>query len=111
MSTITHPTPGTDSQPPVSPVAAHRSPVESGTKHGKATTAMVLGILACVAFIIPIAAWILGGIALGFALTARNQLRYNPEAGMARANAGLVLSIIALVLGTAMAALNVAMMV
>jgi hypothetical protein len=96
---------------PASPIDQHASPVQTtGKKSGKATTAMVLGILGALAFFIPVAAWILGGIAVGFALAARSAIKAERCEGMARANAGLILGIIALVLGTAMFVINVALM-
>jgi hypothetical protein len=112
MATVSHPSPATTDAPPAaSPVDAHRSPVEgTGKKSGKATTAMVLGILGCLTFFIPIAAWILGGIAIGFGITARQELRTAAADRAGRATAGLVLGIIAVALGIAMAALNVALM-
>jgi hypothetical protein len=112
MTTVTEPT--TSNAPPApaaSPIDRHRSPVESSDRNsGKATTAMVLGILGALAFFMPIAAWILGGIAIGFAVTARSDIKRHGCRGMARANAGLILGIIALALGTAMFVLNIVLM-
>jgi hypothetical protein len=94
-----------------SPVEAHASPVaERRGKSGKATTSMVLGIIGVIASIIPIAAWVLGGIALGLGLSARSQIRRHGLSGSGQASAGIVLGIIAIVAGIGFAVLNVAMM-
>ncbi len=112
MATVSHPSPTQRDSQAASPVDAYRSPVEdSGKKSGKATTAMVLGILGVLTFVIPIAAFILGGCAIGFGIAARNELRTVREGRTGRATAGLVLGIIAVALGVAMFALNVALTV
>lgn len=98
----------TPDTPAASPVDRHPSPVESTEKtSGKATAALVLGILATLAFVIPIAAWILGGITIGFARAARSEIRARDFGGLGRANAAQVLGIIALVAGTAMFVVNI----
>jgi Domain of unknown function (DUF4190) len=94
-----------------SPVDAHASPVaERRGRSGQATTSMVLGIIGVIASIIPIAAWVLGGVALGLGLSARSQIRRYGLAGSGQATSGIILGIIAIVAGIGFAVINVAMM-
>ena len=98
-------------QPAASPIDRHTSPVaDTRQKSGKATASLVLGIIGVIACLIPILAWILGGIALGLGITARNQIRARGLSGMGNATAGMILGIIAIVAGVAVAAVNVSMM-
>jgi hypothetical protein len=73
---------------------------------GKATAALVLGIVALLMFWLPFAAWIFGGVAIALALTAKSDIRRKGLGGLGKANAGLVLGIIAVVLGIAMFVAN-----
>ncbi len=89
--------------PNASPLDRHASPVaESRKRPGKATAAMVLGVIAVLAFLIPIASWIVGGAAIALALTAKSEIRRRNMDGLGFANAGLVLGIIGVLAGTAM---------
>jgi hypothetical protein len=94
-----------------SPLDAHAPPVaDRRGKSGKATTSMVLGIIGVIASIIPIAAWVLGGIALGLGLSARSQIRRYGLSGSGQAMSGIILGVIAIVAGIGFAVINVAMM-
>jgi hypothetical protein len=94
-----------------SPIDQHPSPVaETRQKSGKATASLVLGIVGVLASVVPILAWILGGIALGLGITARSQIRHRGLSGMGIATAGTILGVIAIVAGIGFAAVNVALM-
>jgi Domain of unknown function (DUF4190) len=94
-----------------SPIDQHPSPVaETGRKSGKATASLVLGIIGVIASMIPIAGWVLGGIALGLGITARSQIRQRGLTGMGIATAGTILGVIAILAGVGFAVLNVALM-
>ena len=87
-------------QPAASPVDAHTAPTtDTRANSGKATAAMILGIVGLLMFWLPIAAWILGGVAIALALTAKSDIRRRSLGGLGKANAGLVLGIIAVVAG------------
>ena len=82
-----------------SPIDRHAAPTtDTRANSGKATAAMILGILGLVLFIIPIAGVILGGVATALALTAKSDIKRRQMGGIGKANAGLVLGIIAVVL-------------
>lgn len=82
-----------------SPVDAHGSPVaETRDRSGKATAAMVLGILGVlVAFLIPAVGLILGVIAIVFGRMAKTETATGRKSGRGNAQAGFVLGIIAVV--------------
>ncbi len=82
-----------------SPLDAHRSPTaSSSTRSGKATTAMVLGILGVLAgLLIPIAGIVLGIVAIVMGSNARSDIKRTGCQGAGQAKAGLILGIVALV--------------
>ena len=83
--------------PSASPVDAHAAPVsETRESSGKATAAMVLGILGVVAgIVIPIGGLILGIIAIVFGKQARDETASGRKSGRGKAQAGFVLGIVA----------------
>jgi hypothetical protein len=90
-----------------SPIDTHAAPTtDTRENSGKATAALVLGIIGLLLFFIPLLAWILGGTAIGLALTAKSDIRRRGLGGLGKANAGLILGIIAVVLGIAMFVAN-----
>ena len=92
-----------------SPVDRHVAPTaDTSDKSGKATAAMILGILAMLMFWLPLAAWILGGVAIALALTAKSDIKRKRLAGLAKANVGLVFGIIAIGAGVLIGVLTVA---
>ena len=92
-----------------SPIDRHAAPTtDTKSRSGKATASMILGIVGLLAFFIPIAAWILGGTAIALALTSKSDIRRRGMAGLGLANAGLVLGIIAVSLGTVLFAIGMA---
>jgi hypothetical protein len=90
-----------------SPIDAHAAPTtDTKESSGKATAALILGIIGLLLFFIPFAAWILGGIAIALAQTAKSDIKRRSLGGLGKANAGFVLGIIAVVLGTGMFVAN-----
>jgi uncharacterized membrane protein len=85
-----------------SPLDRHASPVAENRKGGRATASLVLGVLAVIAFLIPILALILGVIGVVLGQTARSACRRAGRAAPWQATAGLVLSCIGIVLGVAL---------
>jgi 1,4-dihydroxy-2-naphthoate octaprenyltransferase len=73
---------------------------------GRATAALILGIVALLFVWLPILAWVLGGIAIALAITARGEIRRLGRGGIGQANAGLVLAIVAIVVGLAIGVLS-----
>ena len=98
------------------PQTSTASPIDGGTtataqtqtSSGKATAALVLGILGLLLFFIPIAGWVLGGIAIAMAVSGKSEIRQRDMGGMGKAKAGLVLGIIAVVLATGIFVANMA---
>lgn len=94
-----------------SPVDRHTAPTtDTRSNSGKATAAMILGILGLLMFWLPIAAWILGGVAIALGATAKSDIRRRGLGGLGKANAGFVLGIIAVVAGILVAVANVVIM-
>lgn len=90
-----------------SPIDRHAAPTtDTRSRSGKATAALILGVLGVLLFLIPIAAWILGGVAIALGMTARSDIKRRQLGGLGKANTGLVLGIIAVVLGIAMFVAN-----
>lgn len=82
-----------------SPIDRHAAPTtDTKSNSGKATAALILGIIGLLLVIIPIAGVILGGVATALALTAKSEIKRRGIGGLGKANAGLVLGIIAVVL-------------
>ena len=95
-----------------SPVDAHAAPVgETKESSGKATAAMVLGILGVlVALVIPIVGIIMGIIAIVFGRQAREETSSGRKSGRGKAQAGFVLGIVACVLGVIAMIVNAAIL-
>ncbi len=93
--------------PNASPVDRHASPVASSkSKPGKATAAMVLGIIGVVlAILFALGGVIAGAIAIGLGMSAKKEIERHDLEGEGQAKAGLVLGIVALVLAIANIAL------
>ena len=84
-----------------SPIDAHAAPTaDTKSRSGKATAAMILGIIGMLLFFIPFAAWIMGGIAIALGMTAKSDIKRRNLGGLGKANAGLVLGILAVLMGT-----------
>ena len=80
-----------------SPVDAHASPVaETKERSGKATAAMVLGVIGVLAaFLIAVVGLILGVIAIVFGRMAKAETATGRKSGRSQAQSGFVLGIIA----------------
>jgi hypothetical protein len=96
--------------PSASPVDAHAAPVtETKASSGKATAAMVLGILGVlVALFVPIVGIIMGVIAIVFGRQAREETASGRKSGRGKAQAGFVLGIVAVVLSVIAMIVNAA---
>lgn len=90
--------------PTASPLDYHDAPVatgaDAGERSGRAVAALVIGIVALPAAIIPLAGWILGVVAIVLGATARSDARARGRAGAGQATAGLVLGVLAVLLAT-----------
>ena len=91
--------PKTTPAPSASPVDAHAAPVsETKERSGKATAAMVLGVIGVLAaFLIAVAGLILGVIAIVFGRQAKAEVASGRKSGKGQAQAGFVLGIIAVI--------------
>ncbi len=93
-------------QTPVAPVTAspideHPPPVQSTDgRSGRAVAALVLGIIAIPAAVMPLAGWVLGLVAIVLGLTARSDARRKGCRGGAQALAGAICGALALLLAT-----------
>ena len=85
-----------------SPLDRHASPVAQERKNGRATASLVLGILAVIAFLIPILALVLGVIGVVLGQTTRAACRRAGHSAPWQATAGLALSCIGIGLGVAL---------
>ena len=96
--------------PSASPVDAHAAPVsETKESSGKATAAMVLGILGVlVALFIPIVGIIMGIIAIVFGRQAREETASGRKSGRGKAQAGCVLGIVAVAMSVIAMIINAA---
>lgn len=88
--------PATTTPASASPIDTHASPV-SGTarRPGRAIAAMIVGIIAVLAILIPIAGIVLGIIAVVLGSSARSDIGAGGN-GYAQAKAGLILGIVAI---------------
>jgi hypothetical protein len=94
--------PNTMDQSAASPIDRHAAPTtDTRSNSGKATASLILGIVAMLLVWLAIAAGIVGGVAIALALTAKSDIRRKGLGGVGQANAGLVLGIIAVVVGLA----------
>jgi Domain of unknown function (DUF4190) len=87
-----------------SPLDKHASPVAGGDRRRtRATASLVLGIIALLATFLlsPLIGWILAAFAITFGATARTEARRQGRGGDGRATAGIVLGLIAILLGIA----------
>jgi hypothetical protein len=83
-----------------SPLDEHAPPTATqGRRSGRATTALILGIIAIPAALIPIAAWILGITAIVLGSTARADIRRDGLRGGGQATAAIVCGAIGIFLG------------
>jgi hypothetical protein len=83
-----------------SPLDRHAPPTESrGRRSGRATTALILGIISIPAALIPIAAWVLGITAIVLGATARGDIRRTGMLGGKQATAAMVCGGIGIFLG------------
>jgi hypothetical protein len=78
-----------------SPLDKHAAPVGGSRRSGRSTASLVLGIISVLACLIPIAAWILGVIAIVLGATARS----DGSGSRRQATAGLVLGVIGILAG------------
>jgi hypothetical protein len=92
-----------------SPLDRHASPVGEGRRTGRAVAALVVGIIAVIAFLIPIFGIILGIIALSLGLTARATCRRASRSTPWQATAGWILGAVAVVASIANIIAGVAM--
>ena len=91
----------------VSPVDSHASPV--ARRPGRAMAALIVGIIAVIAILIPIAGIILGIVATVLGSSARKDLREG-AAGYGQAKAGMILGIIAIAGSVVMWIVGIAIM-
>ena len=102
MSTAADPASQTTAAPPqpsASPLDAHPAPIaEGGERSGRAIASLVLGIIAILVCVFPIAGLALGIIALVIGANAAADLRRTGQAGGGQARAGQILGTIAIVL-------------
>jgi hypothetical protein len=95
--------PRTETEAPretASPLDRHAPPTAAqGRRSGRATTALILGIISIPAALIPIAAWILGVVAIVLGATARGDIRRNGLLGGKQATAAIVCGAIGIFLG------------
>jgi hypothetical protein len=94
-----------------SPLDRHPSPVaEGGHRRNRATASLVLGIIALLASLLsPLIGWVFAAFAVTFGAKGRVQARRAGDAGGdGRATAGIVLGIVAILLGVAQVALALA---
>ena len=97
----------TTPQTTASPIDRHAAPTaDTATRSGKATAALVLGIVSVVAALIPILGLILGVIAVALGAQGRTSGKTNRWAG----TAGLILGAIAIAASIGMFIANVALM-
>jgi len=91
--------PSSDQRSSASPLDVHSSPVaDTKQRSGKATAAMVLGIIGVLgAFLLPLLGLILGIIAIVFGQQARKELVSGHKSGRGQAQAGFVLGIVAVI--------------
>jgi hypothetical protein len=101
----------TTREPPratASPLDQHTPPTATTDRSsGRATTSMILGIISIPAAIIPIAAWVLGIIAIVLGATARGEIRRTGIGGSGRAMAGIICGVVGVVLGLAIFIANI----
>jgi hypothetical protein len=84
-------------QPSASPLDMHTAPTQSTSRRsGKATTALVLGIIGVIAILIPIVGLILGIVAVVIGSNAVSDIRRTHCEGEGQAKAGRTLGIIAI---------------
>jgi hypothetical protein len=84
-----------------SPIDRHTAPTtDTPSSSGKATASLVIGIVALVLAWVPLAAWILGAIGIGLSVAAKSDITNRRLAGMGQAKAGMILCIVAMVIGT-----------
>ena len=89
--------------PSASPLDRHAPPVAArGGASGRAIASLVLGIIALLGFVIPIAGLILGIIAIVMAVTQRKDCARRQRSAPWQATAGLVLGSLAVVLSVAL---------
>jgi hypothetical protein len=86
-----------------SPLDTHTAPVKAtGKRSGRATAALVLGIIAVLAvLVIPLVGWILAVIAIVLGATARADIRRNNCLGAGQARAAIILGVVAILVGIA----------
>jgi hypothetical protein len=85
-----------------SPLDQHAPPTAPTAKRsGRAMTSLILGIISIPACVIPIAAWILGVVAIVLGATARADIRRSGLMGEGQATAGMVCGAIGIVAGIA----------
>ncbi len=99
--------PNTMDESAASPIDRHAAPTtDTRSSSGKATAALILGVVELLLVWLPIAAWIVGGIAIALGLTAKSDIKRKGLGGLGKANAGFVLGIIAVVVGLAIGILS-----
>jgi hypothetical protein len=98
-TTTTH---RTTTPPSASPLDQHPPPVaDQGRRSGRATAALVLGIISIPTALFPIVAWICGVVAIVLGCIARTDIRRNALRGHGQATAGIVLGAIGTLAGVA----------
>jgi hypothetical protein len=101
----------TEARPSASPMDGHAPPTATtGTRPGKAVTAMVLGIISVPAMLVPIAGLVLGVIAIILGWTARSRIKRERLEGGSQALIGIVLGSIGVLLSIANAVATAVMM-
>jgi hypothetical protein len=102
--------PATTTQSTASPIDSHTSPVAGTARRpGRAIAALVVGIIAVIAILIPIAGVILGIVAVVLGSSARSDIGTGGN-GYTQAKAGFILGIVAIAGSIVMWVVSVAIM-
>jgi hypothetical protein len=102
--------PATSTQPSASPIDTHASPVGGTARRpGRAMAAMIVGIIAVIAILIPIAGLILGIVAVVLGSSTRSDIGAGGN-GYTQAKAGFILGLVAIAGSIVMWVVSVAIM-
>jgi hypothetical protein len=86
-----------------SPIDSHAAPTaDTARRSGKATAALIVGIIAVIAFLIPILGVILGIIAVALGASSRSEIKRNRKTNLWMANAGLALGCVGIIASLAL---------
>jgi Domain of unknown function (DUF4190) len=92
-----------------SPIDRHAAPTaDTRSKSGKATAALILGIVTVLVFWFPFVPLITGAIGAAIGYTARHEIKEKGLNGLALANTGIALSIVGAALWIILMAIGLA---